>query len=194
MANVGYARVSTGEQNLDSQLIELRKRNCKKIFTDKISGAKSDRSGLKACLEYLRPEDVLVITKFDRLARSLKDLISIVDELKKRQIDVVSINDNIETNTPQGRFFFHIFGAVAEFERDIIRDRTLAGLAASRARGVNGGRKRKMTDEKIAAAEVLLKNGTTPKEVIKQLGVSKATLYLHVDIPSLRVKTENMTQ
>jgi len=179
MAEIGYARVSTEEQNLDAQLDELNKR-CDRVFTDKASGAKAERPGLDECFEYLRKGDVLVITKLDRLARSLKDLIEIVETLKKRGVDVVSIQDKIETATAQGRFFFHIFGAVAEFERDLIRQRTQAGLTAARARGRLGGRKLKMTRDKTEAAKKLLKTGMHPADVAKQLGVARSTLYTHI--------------
>jgi DNA invertase Pin-like site-specific DNA recombinase len=177
---VGYARVSTDDQNLDSQIDELSKR-CEKIFTDKISGVKTDRPGLKQCLEFLRGGDILIITKFDRLGRSLKDLIQIVEMLKERNISIISVNDQIDTSTAHGKFFFHIFGAVAEFERDLIRQRTKAGLEAARSRGRMGGRKVKMTPDKIDIAKKLLSDKSiSPKMVAKQLGISRATLYNHI--------------
>lgn len=183
IAYIGYARVSTEEQNLDSQL-DLLGEKCEKVFTEKVSGAKSDRPKLQQCLEYMRSGDVLVISKLDRLARSLKDLIRIVETLKERDISIISIQDNIETTTAHGKFFFHIFGAVAEFERDLIRQRTNAGLAAARARGRLGGRKPKMTSEKILAAKKLLDGNLPASVVAKQLGVSRATLYNHLKLSS----------
>ena len=179
MAYIGYARVSTHEQNLDAQIDELKKL-CDKIFTDKASGAKSERTGLQDCFDYMRESDTLVITKLDRLARSLKDLVSIVETLKERKINLISIYDQLETETPQGRFFFHIFAAVAEFERDLIRQRTQVGLEAARVRGRKGGRKLKMTQEKIEAAKKLLAAGTHPKDTAKQLGISVSTLYAYI--------------
>jgi DNA invertase Pin-like site-specific DNA recombinase len=146
MPNIGYARVSTAEQNLDAQLDALRQR-CEKIFSDKISSRKDDRPGLQRCFDYLRAGDVLVVVKFDRLVRSLKELIQIVETLHKRGIDLQSLDDTIDTSTPHGKFFFHVFGAVAELERDLIQERTMAGLNAARARGRIGGRKPKMTPE-----------------------------------------------
>jgi DNA invertase Pin-like site-specific DNA recombinase len=176
MATIGYARVSTAEQNLDAQIDTLRPR-CEKIFTDKISSRKDDRPGLQQCLDYLRAGDILMVVKLDRLARSLKELIQLVDDLEKRKIDLQSIDDALDTSTPQGRFFFHVFGAVAEFERDLIRQRTKAGLDAARARGRMGGRKPKMTPEKTDAVKKLLNSGMAPLDVARQVGISKATLY-----------------
>ena len=176
MANVGYARVSTHEQNLDAQLDALNKR-CENVFTDKISSRADERPGLQKCLDYLRSGDVLVVVKLDRLARSLKELIQMVETLSKRGIQINSLDDNIDTTTPQGKFFFHVFGAVAEFERDLIRQRTMAGLAAARARGRSGGRPRKMNREKTETVSTLLKSGIDPLIVAKQVGISKATLY-----------------
>jgi DNA invertase Pin-like site-specific DNA recombinase len=175
MAKIGYARVSTQEQNLDAQLDALR--HCDKVFTDKATGAKVERPGLDQCLKYLRSGDVLVVKKLDRLARSLKNLIHLVETLRERNIEMQSIDDSIDTSTPQGKFFFHVFGAVAEFERDLIRQRTKDGVAAARARGRVGGRPSKMTPEKKAAIASLLKSGMNPMDVAHQVGVSKATLY-----------------
>lgn len=176
---IGYARVSTCDQNLDAQIDELESQGCSKsnIYQEKASGAKTDRPILKECLAYLRKGDVLVVTKLDRLARSLKDLIEIVEKLDKEMgVGFISVNDKIDTSTPQGKFFFHVFGAVAEFERDLIRERTNAGLKAAKARGRIGGRKRKMTPAKIEAAKELLKT-LPPADVANQLGISRATLY-----------------
>ena len=132
---------------------------------------------MKQCLDYLRTGDVLVVVKLDRLARSLKELIQMVETLSKRGIQINSLDDNIDTTTPQGKFFFHVFGAVAEFERDLIRQRTMAGLTAARARGRSGGRPCKMNREKTETVNALLKSGIDPLVVAKQVGISKATLY-----------------
>jgi DNA invertase Pin-like site-specific DNA recombinase len=176
MANIGYARVSTHEQNLDAQIDVLNKR-CENVFTDKISSREEGRPGLQKCFDYLRSGDVLVVVKLDRLARSLKELIQMVEALSERGVQINSLDDKIDTTTPQGKFFFHVFGAVAEFERDLIRQRTLAGLAAARARGRSGGRPRKMSREKTETVNALLKSGIDPLIVAKQVGISKTTLY-----------------
>lgn len=176
MATIGYARVSTEEQNLDAQIDALNQR-CDKVFTEKISSRKGARPELQKCLEYLRPGDVLVVTKLDRLARGLKELIQLVDDLKTREIGFCSIDDRIETETPQGKFFFHVFGAVAEFERDLIRERTKTALDAARARGRVGGRPHKMTRDKMETISRLLESGADPAIVAEQLGVAKSTLY-----------------
>lgn len=178
---IGYARVSTDDQNLDAQIDELQKQGCGRIFQEKISGAKSDRPELQRCFDHLRKGDVLVVTKLDRLARNLKNLIDIVEQLNEMGVAFISVQDQIDTSTPQGKFFFHVFGAVAEFERDLIRERTKAGLTAARARGRIGGRKRIMTPEKIKAAKELLKQSFPPADVAKQLGISRATLYNYFD-------------
>lgn len=190
MAYIGYARVSTDDQVLDSQLDALKGRGCTKVFEEKESGRKAERPVLAKCLDYMREGDCLVIIKLDRLARSMRDLIEIVETLKKRGIDFMSINDHIETTTPQGKFFFHITGAVAELEADLIRERTCAGLAAARARGRVGGRKAKMTPEKIEAARKLLRDSTPPQEVAKLLGVARSTLYRHIPGAQIIARSE----
>lgn len=179
---IGYARVSTSEQNLDMQLDALNKIGCDEIFTDKMSGCRSEnRIGLQNCLNFLDEGDTLIIYKLDRLARSLKDLISIVESLKARNIGVISIHDNIDTSTIQGTLFFQIFGAFAEFERNLICERTRAGLESARNRGKLGGRPIKMTTSKIDTAKTLLETGMSPSNVAKQLGISRSTLYSHLN-------------
>jgi len=173
---IGYARVSTEDQNLDAQLDELKKQGCSKIFKEKISGAKSERPELDKCLEHLRTGDIFVVTKLDRLARNLKNLIDVVEKLHEMGVAFVSVYDKIDTATPQGKFFFHVFGAVAEFERDLIRERTKAGLKAAKARGRVGGRRRKLTPDKIEFARKMLAT-TSSAQVADALGVSRATLY-----------------
>lgn len=137
--NIGYARVSTIDQNLDLQLDTLKKIDCKKIFTDKVSGVKEERKGLQEALEYAREGDCLVVYKLDRLARSLKQLVKLINILAEKKVAFRSLNENIDTSSTSGKLVFHIFASIAEFERDIIRDRTKAGLAAARARGRQGG-------------------------------------------------------
>ena len=178
---IGYARVSTEEQSLDSQLDKLNEIGCCRIFTEKVSGAKADRHELKKCLEYLRAGDTLVIAKLDRLARSLKHLLEIINELEAESKNLMILDMNIDTSNAQGKLVFSIFGAIAEFERTLIAERTKAGLAAARARGRLGGRKLKMTPDKIEAArKLLVDKSISPADVAKQLGISRATLYKHL--------------
>ena len=152
---IGYARVSTHEQHLTLQTDALKQAGCQRIFEDRISGAGSDRPGLKSALEYVREGDTLLVWRLDRLGRSLKDLIEIVAGLEKRGIGLRSLQESIDTTTSGGKLIFHVFGALAEFERNLIRERTRAGLAAARARGRTGGRPRKLGDKKIELAQRL---------------------------------------
>jgi DNA invertase Pin-like site-specific DNA recombinase len=179
---IGYARVSTLDQNTDLQLQKLKEAGCEKVVTEKASGAKADRLELRRLLDdMLRTGDTLVVWKLDRLARSLKQLIATAEDLKGRGIGLISITDTIDTSSPGGMLVFHMLGAIAEFERSLIQERTRAGLAAARRRGRRGGRPKKMTGKDIAAAKALLADGTlTSTEVATQLGVSKATLYRHL--------------
>ena len=137
---IGYARVSTTDQTLDLQLDALKNAGCSKIFTDTASGAKSERTGLHEALNYLREQDILVVWRLDRLGRSLKDLIDIISQLDHGKIGFKSLTENIDTTTSGGKLIFHIFGALAEFERNLIKERTNAGLIAARTRGIKGGR------------------------------------------------------
>ena len=181
---IGYARVSTQEQTLDLQKDALEKLGCIKIFSDVISGAKAERTGLHEALEYVREGDILVVWRLDRLGRSLKHLIETITKLNNRKIGFKSITENIDTTTSGGKLVFHIFGALAEFERDIISERTNAGLSAARARGRLGGRpKAKMLDslKKVALAQSLYENkNNTIDEICKTLNVSRATLYRYI--------------
>jgi len=175
---VGYARVSTQDQTLDLQKDALEKIGCTKIFTDIISGAKAERKGLQEALAYVRAGDILVVWRLDRLGRSLKHLIEVVSKLEKRRIGFKSLTENIDTTTSGGRLVFHIFGALAEFERDIIRERTNAGLIAARARGRKGGRPKSLTGKKVAMAQELYHNKQNSiNDICKSLNVSRATLY-----------------
>src|SRR5439155_5551911 len=178
---IGYARVSTQDQTLNLQKDALEKLGCNKIFTDTASGAKAERNGLEEALEYVREGDSLVVWKLDRLGRSLKHLIETITTLNKRNIGFKSITENIDTTTSGGKLIFHIFGALAEFERDIIRERTNAGLAAARARGKLGGRPKALSPEKIKLARKLYADtSTSVAEICKMLGISRHTLQRYV--------------
>ena len=175
---VGYARVSTQDQNPDLQLDALKKAGCEKVFEEKASGAKRNRPELKASLDYLRKGDVLVVWKLDRLARSLKQLIETVELLEERGIGFMSLTENIDTTTSSGKLIFHIFASLAEFERSMIRERTQAGLQAARDRGKIGGRPPALSEEDQAAARAMLKDkGMSVGTIAKRLGVSRSTLY-----------------
>ena len=174
---IGYARVSTADQNLDLQIDALTKAGCNKVFDDKISGSRAERPGLTKTLEMLREDDTLVVWKLDRLGRSVKNLVDLVGELHKKGVQFKSLTDAIDTGTPSGRFFFHIMASLAEMERELTVERTRAGLEVARQLGRKGGRKRQMTDSKIVSAKKLLADGVPPRDVAKNLGVSVPTLY-----------------
>ena len=178
---VGYARVSTQDQDLALQLDALSQVGCEKVFTEKASGAQRERPQLAEALDYMRAGDTLVIWKLDRLARSLKQLIETVEALSARDIGLRSLTEAIDTTTPGGRLIFHIFGALAEFERGVIRERTRAGLDAARARGRVGGRPPALSVDDIAAAKALLRDpAITVQQAAKRLGVAPSTLYRHL--------------
>jgi DNA invertase Pin-like site-specific DNA recombinase len=180
---IGYARVSTQEQNLELQINALQAAGCKKIFTEKASGAQRDRPELKAALEYMRAneDDTLVVWKLDRLARSLRQLIDTIEELEKKGIGFKSLTENLDTTTSGGRLVFHIFGALAEFERILIKERTMAGLKAAKAMGKKGGRPQALEAEDLRDAKALLRNKKiTVKEVAKRLKVDPSTLYRYL--------------
>ena len=175
---IGYARVSTLDQNLDLQRDALHKAGCEKIYTDTISGAKAQRPGLDECLSYARRGDTLVVWKLDRLGRNLKNLIEVAGHLDAAGIGLVSLQERIDTNTPGGKLVFHVFGALAEFERELIRERTNAGLEAARARGRRGGRKPALDAKKREIARALHTNPSlSVAEICRTLGVSRATFY-----------------
>jgi len=177
MLLIGYARVSTQDQNLELQREALNVAGCRKLFEDKISGTRADRPGLGQALETLREGDTLVVWKLDRLGRSVKQLVDLVAGLQHHGIQFRSLTDSIDTGTPSGRFFFHVMASLAEMERELIAERTRAGLAVAREHGRTGGRKRRMTESKVASAKKLLASGVPPKEVARNLGVSVPTLY-----------------
>jgi DNA invertase Pin-like site-specific DNA recombinase len=178
---IGYARVSTQDQTLALQKDALEKLGCNKIFTDTASGAKAERSGLEEALEYVREGDTLVVWRLDRLGRSLKHLIETISQLDNRKIGFKSLTENIDTTTSGGKLIFHIFGALAEFERNLIRERTQAGLQAARARGRLGGRPKTLTGKKTAMAQALYNDkNNTVDEICKTLNISRATLYRYI--------------
>src|SRR2546430_4079517 len=181
---IGYARVSTQDQTLNLQKDALEKLGCIKIFTDTASGTKTERNGLEEALEYVREGDTLVVWRLDRLGRSLKHLIETITELNNRNIGFKSIQESIDTTTSGGKLVFHIFGALAEFERDIIRERTQSGLQAARARGRKSGRpkaKALNTPKKVGMAQRLYKDkNNTIDEICKTLNISRATLYRYI--------------
>ncbi len=190
---IGYARVSTGEQNLDLQVDALKQAGCGEIYTDEMSGTKSERPGLAKALAYARAEDTLVVWRLDRLGRSLKDLVQKVEDLQKRGVGFRSLHESIDTTSSVGKFQFHVFSALAEFERDLIRDRTMAGLRAARERGRRGGRRRLLTPEQISMATRLIKSREVPvREICKILKVSKPTLYRYVS-PSGEIRNDGNT-
>ena len=173
---IGYARVSTQDQNLDLQTEALTKVGCKKIYNDKISGSRAERPGLTKALEMLREGDTLVVWKLDRLGRSVKNLVDLVGELHQQGIQFKSLTDAIDTGTPSGRFFFHVMASLAAMERELTVERTRAGLEVVRQLGRKGGRRRQMTESKIESAKKLLANGVPPRDVATNLGVSVPTL------------------
>ena len=174
---LGYARVSTQDQNLDLQIEALTQAGCKRIFEDKISGSRAERPGLAKALDMMREGDTLVVWKLDRLGRSVKQLVDLVGAMHKLGVQFKSLTDAIDTGTPSGRFFFHVMASLAEMERELIVERTRAGLDVARQLGRKGGRKRLMTDSKIVSANKLLVSGVPPRDVAKNLGVSLPTFY-----------------
>ncbi len=179
---IGYARVSTDEQNLALQLDALHQAGCTRVYKDVGSGSLKHRPELDACLDYLRAGDTLVVWRLDRLGRGLKHLIEAIEQLHTREIGFRSLTEAIDTTTNAGMLQFHIFGALAEFERQIIRERTRAGLAAARARGRLGGRPALLTPEKLDAARMMRQQKRTMPQIAKALGVSRATLYRHLTV------------
>ena len=174
---IGYARVSSNDQNLDLQFDELKKAGCSKIFSDKKSGINKKRAGLDEAVSHLRSDDTFIIWKLDRLGRNLKGLIDFAGKLEKDGIHFRSLTDGIDTTTPAGRFFFHVMASLAQMERELLIERTKAGLEAAKKRGRVGGRKRSMTPSKVEAAKKLLAEGMPPRDVAQNLGVSIPTLY-----------------
>jgi len=175
---IGYARVSTTDQNPALQLAALKKEGCKKIFTDKLSGVLRKRPELDKCLKQLNPGDVLVVWKLDRLGRSLRDLITLLDDLKGQGVRFKSLTEAIDTHTPTGRAMWQMIGVLAELERSLISERTRAGREAAVKRGVKMGRKPKLSPQQLAQARTLIDNGESPTQVAKLLNVARSTLYV----------------
>lgn len=187
---IGYARVSTLDQKPELQLDALKAAGCTKVFVEKASGAKTERPQLQAALDYMRPGDTLVVWKLDRLARSLKQLIEVVGDLRAKEMGFRSLTEAIDTTTAAGELFFHIFGALAQFERSIIRERTNAGLKAALARGRKGGRRPTIKADDIKAAEALLRDPEiSVRKAAEKLGVSVSALYRHA--PGLRGRVKD---
>lgn len=176
MARIGYCRISTDEQSLDLQIDALRGAGCEKIFSDTASGARADRPGLKAALEYSRDGDTICVYRLDRLGRSLGHLLSITQELHDRGIGLHSLCESLDTASAGGRLIFQVFGAIAEFERALIRERVRAGLEAARRRGRKGGRPRAITEPKARALRAMKANGASLAEMVESVGVSRATV------------------
>ena len=186
---IGYARVSTIDQNPELQIDALKSAGCEKIFTEKVSGARKDRPQLQAALEYMRAGDTLVVWKLSRLARSLRQIIDTVRDLDERKIQLKALSQNIDTSTPEGRLFFHITASFDQFQRELIVENTKAGLANARKRGRIGGRPVLMSKEMIRAAESMLKDTDNFKfisEIVAQLGVSRSTFYNY--FPAERIR------
>ena len=192
---IGYARVSTKDQSFHGQTDALEAAGCKKIFKEVASGAKAQRSVLQEALNYLREGDTLVIWKLDRLGRTLRELVELVNTLSERNIGLTSLNDPVDTTTSQGKFVFSIFAALAEFERNLIRERTKSGLEAARARGRKGGRPKGLSPNsriKATAAAALYEEGKLSiKEICQQLDISKSTLYSYLSHRGIVVGKRN---
>jgi DNA invertase Pin-like site-specific DNA recombinase len=182
---IGYARISTHDQNLELQHHALLQAGCHKLFEDKLSGSHNERPGLHQALDILRQDDTLVVWKLDRLGRNTKHLINLVTTLNHQGIHFKSLTDSIDTSTPSGRFFFHVMASLAQMEHELMLERTHAGLLVARQLGHKSGRKRKMTDSKIESAKALLVSGISPKDVAHNLGVSIPTLYRWIPASSL---------
>jgi DNA invertase Pin-like site-specific DNA recombinase len=180
---IGYARISTLDQNHDLQFDALTQAGCEKVFSDKVSGAKVDRPGLQEALAYLRKDDCLVVWRLDRLGRSLKHLIEVAEGLEKRGVGLASLQEGLDTSTSGGKLIFHIFGALAEFERNLIRERTMAGLSSARARGRLGGRSNKLGNGQIVTLKKLYDSREhTVDEICRLMGISKPTFYRYLRI------------
>jgi len=175
---IGYARVSTADQNIDLQVDALEKVGCERVFSETASGIRTERAALNDALSHARAQDVFVVWKLDRLGRTVRQLVDFVSALRARDVEFRSLTDGIDTTTPAGRFFFHMMAALAEMERDLIRERTMAGLSAARARGRKGGRRHALSQRQVAQARLLLNHPDQTMEAIATtLGVSRSTLY-----------------
>ena len=175
---IGYARVSTLDQSLDPQVDELKENGCEKIFTDIVSGAKSERPGLAALKAHVRSGDIVVVVRLDRLGRNLKDLISVVEEFEQQGVQFISLHEKIETTSSSGRLIFHLFTALAEFERNLIRERSIAGLKSARARGRVGGARFKLNKQEVKMLKALYHSKKVPvSEIADQFNICRKTVY-----------------
>lgn len=175
---IGYARTSTQDQNLDLQIDALQQLGCERIYQEKISSVKDNRPELENCLKALRAGDTLYIWRLDRLGISLKHLVQLINQLQDMDCSLVSIKENIDTSTPTGKLTFHIFASLAEFERDLICERTKAGLLSARARGRLGGRPQKLSEKEKSMIRQLMKDrNNSASDIAKRFGVSRATVY-----------------
>ncbi len=195
---IGYARVSTSDQNLDSQIDALSEAGCEKLFLERASGAKVDRVELQRLLDHVRKGDVVVVWKLDRLGRSLKHLVEVVAWLNDHDVGLRSLSDPIDTTSAQGRLVFNIFASLAEFERELIRERTQAGLAAARARGRMGGRPKGLSEEAkrkaVAAASLYREGRLSIREITENLSISKRTLYKYLRIEGVEIGKTSPTR
>ena len=175
---IGYARISTEDQTLDLQRDALKRAKCRQVYEEQATGKNTERPQLEACLKGLREVDTLVVWRLDRLGRNLADLVGLVAQFEQRKINFESLTEKIETVSPAGRLIFHVFAAIPEFERNLIRERTVAGLKAARARGRNGGRPAKLSAKEIKTIRALLKTADIPvSEIATRFGVARSTLY-----------------
>ncbi len=178
---IGYARTSTEDQNLDLQLDALKKYGCEKVFTDQVSGSIADRKGLTEALSFARKGDVLVVWRLDRLGRSLQNLISLVNTMNSRGVGFTSLSEALDTTTANGKLYFHLFGALSEFERSLLRERTMAGLSAAKIRGRLGGRPEKLKPEQVSMAKTLMSDKKNSiMDICRMFQISRSTLYRHI--------------
>lgn len=182
--NIGYARVSTLDQHLFLQTDALEQAGCEKIFTDTASGSIDQRKGLVEAVEFCRAGDTLFVWKLDRLGRSLRHLIDTINELQAKGVEFISLQENVDTGTSAGKLVFHVFGALAEFEREMIRERTRAGLRAARARGKTTGRPKKLARHQIKMVKSLMSDSSSkPSEICETMKISRSTLYRYCSAP-----------
>ncbi len=193
---IGYARVSTKDQSLNLQKDALKKAGCEKIYSEQISGTKTDRTKLNEMIEHIRQGDVIIVWKLDRLGRSLRDLVNLVSKFQDLGVGFKSLQDNIDTTTPTGKLTFHLFAALAEFERDIISERTKAGLASARARGRRGGRpkglSKKALDKARLAESLYNEKNNSIQEICEYLSVSKPTLYRYLRSRDVEIGSDSI--
>ena len=186
---VGYARVSTTSQNLDMQVSALTDAGCEKIYTEKVSGV-GDRTELKAVLEYLRDGDSLVIYKLDRLGRNMKDLLAIIEQLQQKNVSLVSLRDNIDTGSTTGKLIMHIFASLAEFERDLIKERSAEGRREAKKKGVRFGRPKQPKPEKANMCAQLYRNGNSVSAIMRTTGIkSRNTVYKYLRMEGIEIKS-----